>query len=66
MYKKSVYLHHEMQSEYDHIFACAWWKDSTWLSMEWRFIETAFCDYVNIHFTPEGLLCLSCISALTC
>ena len=49
------YLHHEMQSEYDHIFACAWWKDSTWLSMEWRFIETAFCDYVNIHFTPEGL-----------
>lgn len=44
------YLHHEMQSDHEHIFAGAWWKSSNVLEMEWRFVETAFCDYVEFYF----------------
>lgn len=44
------YLHHEMQSDHEHIFAGAWWTSSEVLQMEWRFVETAFCDYVEFHF----------------
>ena len=49
------YLHHEMQSEHDHIFAGAWWETPNTLKMEWRFVETAFCDFITITFDGDEM-----------
>ncbi|MBQ1467052.1 MAG: serine hydrolase [Solobacterium sp.] len=49
------YLHHEMQSDHDHVFACAWWETQNVLKMEWRFAETAFCDFVTVTFEGDTI-----------
>lgn len=48
------YLHHQYQSDHAHVVTKAWWETERDLCMEWRFIGTAFCDYLIFSFDDEG------------
>jgi CubicO group peptidase (beta-lactamase class C family) len=48
-------LHHEYQPDMLRVVACGVWQDEATFVMEWRFIETAFCDTVVCRFAENTL-----------
>lgn len=48
-------LHHEYQPDLMVCLANAAWISDRHLQLQWRFVETAFCDTVDCRFGDEGM-----------
>jgi CubicO group peptidase (beta-lactamase class C family) len=48
-------LHHEYQPDSLRVLGRGVWQDDNTFAMEWRFIETAFCDFVTCRFAGDTL-----------
>ena len=49
------YLHHQYQPDIVSTVAAAWWSAPDTLSMEWRYPEMAFCDFLTLRFSGEEI-----------
>jgi hypothetical protein len=48
-------MHHEYQPDSLRVLGRGVWQDEDTFVMEWRFIETALCDFVTCRFTGNNL-----------
>ena len=49
------YLHHQYQPDIVSTVAAAWWSAGDTISMEWRYPEMAFCDFLTLRFSGDQL-----------